>query len=265
MEEKDIKGLLKPKFEHYEEDPGADLWLAIEAEIHPGRKRRAAWWMYAAVAASVAILFFSLFWLLDQPSSTQNNTSPIAETDSVPGSGTITPEPQLTDDPHTPESLPDNVIERAPQFQKTGMGAPEKKSLKQLAKDSSQKDVSPAKKQIDENFASLNIETLNNPGFSPLTASPLPATAPAKVKTPVRKNNQPIHQDITSSHNTINLNELKVEDAVSFASNTLEKWKNSPIDVYQEKGPDGETKTYQVDIFNLRITKKTHKRVVKQL
>lgn len=263
MEEKDIKGLLKPKFEHYEEDPGADLWLAIEAEIHPGRKRRAAWWMYAAIAASVAILFFSLFWLLNQPADMQNLTAPIAESDSL--NGMPAPRSQFTDD-ETIESLPDNTPEKQPQFQRARLNAPEKKLTEKSAKDSSTQNVPSTKKQIDENFASLNIETLNNPGFSPLTASPLPATAPEKVKTQPIKNNQPaIRQDITSSHNTINLNELKVEDAVSFASNTLEKWKNSPIDVYQEKGPDGETKTYQVDIFNLRITKKTHKRVVKQL
>ncbi|MDX2245515.1 MAG: hypothetical protein SF052_01980 [Bacteroidia bacterium] len=257
MEEKDIKGLLKQSFEHFEADPGADLWPAIEAEIHS--RRKPAWWMYAAVAASVAILFFSLFWLLDQPSDNRNQ-APLVTNDSTPG--VSIPQPFMTEDSPEKQLPPDS--EKG--VQKTNLGAPEKKSLQPRKKDSSKELPTPSQKQIDENFAALNIETLNNPGLSPLTQTSIHAPDLPKAETPIKTYTQPaVRQEYVSSRNTIDLNDLKVEDAVSFASNTLEKWKNSPIDVYQEKGPDGETKTYQIDFFNLRITKKTHKRVVKQL
>ncbi|MEZ4828336.1 MAG: hypothetical protein R3C61_18905 [Bacteroidia bacterium] len=261
MEEKEIKGLLKQKFEHYEEDPGADLWLAIESEIHPGRRRVVAWWMYAAVAASVAILFFSLFLLLNQPDHTSHQPE-VAETDSVVVP--LIPQPLMTEDVPAPsETLP--AVKELP-VQKTSEGREVHHIAPKREKDSTKEFAKPPQKQVDENFAALNIETLNNPGFSPLTPVTLPEKAPAKVEIPTNKRNQPATpSQLADSKHTLNFNDLTVEDAVSFASNTIEKWKNSPIDVYQEKGPDGETKTYQVDFLNLRITKKTHKRVVKQL
>ena len=83
-ENKDIRGLLQQEFEHFEADPGIDLWPEIEAELRPKKKRLAIWWTYSAVAASIAILLFCLFWLFDEnPTSPIERESGIANIDTV--------------------------------------------------------------------------------------------------------------------------------------------------------------------------------------
>jgi len=69
----------------------------------------------------------------------------------------------------------------------------------------------------------------------------------------------PSYQETYGSRNTLNLNDIHPEDLVTFASRELSKWAKSPIEVTHEERPNREIRTYQLDILNLTITRKTHR------
>lgn len=283
-EQKDIKGLLKEKFEHYEADPGVDLWAAIDAEVHPERKRRGAWWMYAAVAASVTILFFSLFWLLKEPvkGSAQDQIVETETREDAPALQENIPQKKLAKT--SPETEHDSEIKSNPQVaeieeqeeNKSGVVGPDKNlhqeavadrnvSKNRNSADRPKAEKDPKLADYDE-YAALSVQTMSPANF-PMTEDIVqPETQkvnPTRTRPQNSTNQVPAH--FASNKKSINLNDLSVDDAVSFASNTLENWKKSPVEVYREKSEDGEVKTYQVDLFNLKITKKTHRKVLKKL
>ena len=119
-----------------------------------------------------------------------------------------------------------------------------------------------AHKNRDINVSQLAMQTMS-PGLVPLTKEIARPELPLVEKsTPM-----PVKAEFASygNKNSIDLNNLSAESVVAFASNGLSKWKKSPIDFYEEKGPNGELKVYQLDFLNLKITKKTRRNATKKL
>jgi hypothetical protein len=277
-ENKDIRGLLQTEFEHYEADPGVDLWPEIEAELKPKKKRAAIWWTYTVAAASIMLLFGSLFWLINQePEQQEQKNKQIVKIDSVWKEKTLKTIPDEDKESLTEERIeegndtPDRKIERripAPAKSYRVRNTPE--SFADQGKPATDKlaDVEEKpKKRTDINVSQIAMQTMG-PGFSPITDEIERQTAP-KIK-PSKENVDNIervnmNRQFANNKNSIDLNNLTAENAVSFVSNGLSKLKNSPVEFYQEKGPEGELKVYQLDFLNFKITKKTRKAPLKKL
>ena len=282
-ENKDIRGLLQTEFEHFEADPGVDLWPAIEAELRPRKKKIAVWWSYTIAAASIVILFGSLFWLLNQDPEEQLNEEPrIAEIDSVWKEKLPEEHFQTDEQTMTAENKEDDQEEIIDENIKTPVlasGSNNKKLKKNFADravdmpEDNQQKVRKALKDSEMNISQIAMQTMG-PGLSPMTEGMERLDAP---EIPKKKKVKPDNFDqndikrlntdrqFASNKTSIDLNNLTAENAVSFVSNGLSKLKNSPVDFYEERGPDGELKVYQLDFLNLKITKKTRKTPLKKL
>ena len=274
-ESKDIRGLLKQEFEHFEADPGIDLWPEIEGELRPKKKRAAAWWSYTAVAASIAILFFCLFWLFDENPQTQIEREPgLVRVDTIYKERPIENPKEVIEDKFAEEQTSPIQSEESNNVQQNL--SPVKRTRKTVvypaknladSQPDSKQNVSPAPekahKNKDINVSQIAMQTMG-PGLVPLTNEINRQDAPI-IAVSQKQISRASKNEFTDTRNSIDLNNLTVENAVAFASNGLSKWKKSPIDFYQEKSPDGEVKVYQLDFLNLKITRKTRRAATKKL
>jgi hypothetical protein len=82
-----------------------------------------------------------------------------------------------------------------------------------------------------------------------LRPQPLPADRPAQRP-----------QD-AGSRNQLDMQNLSLRKVVNFAVNEVAKWEQAPIEVYREQVGDEVVQTYQLDLFKLRITRKSYQSV----
>lgn len=260
-QEKDIRGKLTERFETYEPDPRVDLWPQIESRLHPGGTRRRAWVLWLSVAASVVILVAALVTLSINPSTEQG---PVYAEQNPPT------EPGNT--PNTPTDPAENTQPPAenPQTITADIGSPARKLF-----DSSVKTDNPSRPTVNSNPGNLppgmmpitNLEMpftrqqMEQMKLDKATVSTRPIVKPALPQTPVVA---PLPQEMAAAEpiqtkNSLDLSELTLKDAVSFAAEEVNKWAKSPLDIFHERKGNEEVHTYQFELFNFRITRKTYK------
>ncbi|MDX2285756.1 MAG: hypothetical protein NW241_16430 [Bacteroidia bacterium] len=249
--DQDIRGLLHERLAHQEAEPGRDLWPEIEQQLQ-GRKR--GWVIWLAVAASVLVLIGALAVL----SRLEPPAAPVA-------SG---PLPAPRNEVLEPLTAPaDSSRARAPQGAEPGRAASQ-----------------PRRMLADTSPAVLNSGSVTN--LSPVLQQAARAELrPIRVRNQLRQQAQadqllqrPQLEELVVAQaappaaaarsqagekNSLALDNLSLNQVVSFAANELNKWSKSPIDILHEKGENEEVHTYQLDLFNFRITKKNYKRQVK--
>ena len=96
-----------------------------------------------------------------------------------------------------------------------------------------------------------------NQSLSPKPDPESTTATPVAVRT---RKTQKQPADPSGKNRALNLNNLTLASAVSFASDELNRWAKSPVEIYEEETPEREVKTYELDILNLRITRKIHKK-----
>lgn len=239
----DIRGRLQDTFATYEAEPSRDLWPGVAAGLRPAPVRRARW-PYLAIAASVAILIGC--WVLlrpDTPPPTgpqplSHQLLPLPPVQHMPAPAEAPAQPPQAALATAVPPLPTDVTPAAPRPQLAVVQHP----------------VIPAQPEPRPVVAATPL-TPPAPSLAPAALEPvpvLPTTQLAQVA-------PPSYSESFGSRNSLNLNELKPEDLVTFASRELSKWARSPIDVTHEERPNQEIRTYQLDILNLTITRKTHR------
>lgn len=259
------RSVLQEQFEHYEADTEKDLWPAIEEKIDVKRVPFYLWRSTWLVAASVAVLM-GLMWMLGQPNNPAGQ-SPMA----------VGPQEQTNPE----EVSPEVVAPQSPAVQLAGVdmmpAAPSPEVLERL------------QQQRNNDISSAEPDDRNDQ----LTPSPLPpsrvipqvgpmqsmmperlqdldaarpsgnqnlAVARPRINRPRPAAQAPAQQTARGERQSLDLNNLTLGDAVSFASNELGKLVETPLEVYTEEVDGQEVRTYQLDLFNLRITRKTHKK-----
>ncbi|TAE55168.1 MAG: hypothetical protein EAZ89_05915 [Bacteroidetes bacterium] len=259
-QEKDIRGKLTERFESYEPDPRVDLWPQIESRLHPGGSRRRAWVIWLSVAASVVILVAALITLSINPAGEQEPA--------LAGSGTPASPGNSVGSPTAPNPKTQEPTERT-QALSADINAPARKLF-----DSSVKTGNPSRPAASNSPGKLP------PGMMPITGLEMPFTQqemqqmkldkaantrplvkPALPQTPVAA---PLPQEMAAAEpiqtkNSLDLSELTLKDAVSFAAEEVNKWAKSPLDIFHERKGNEEDHTYQFELFNFRITRKTYK------
>lgn len=258
------RSMLQEQFEHFEADTEKDLWPAIEEKIDAKRVPFYLWRSTWLVAASVAVLM-GLIWMLGQP-TTPAGQAPMAEG----------PKEQISPVQERPEGItPESpAVQLAEIDMPTG---PSPEVLQQL--------------QQQRNNDISSVETGDrNDQLTPSTLPPsrvIPRVGPMQSMMPERLQNldaarprenqnlavarpritpqarpapAPAQQITQGERQSLDLNNLTLGDAVSFASNELGKLVETPLEVYTEEVEGQEVRTYQLDLFNFRITRKTHKK-----
>jgi len=270
-EDQHIQDLLQDQFAQYEAEPDRDLWPAIESGLKGSRRKVIPLWTrYLAVAASL-LLLLGLVWLLRQPQ--QSPQGPIAQQPTEKERGPAQPPETMppTQAPPTPQAplAEGQNRQKPPQIEPL-----EPKKRPSLSIDSD---------QIDEPVLVQEAPAQRNPGprarlhlrpesMTPihhqlainqsLTPAPAPEAQADGLEVPLPERNRRPVQTVSASgkNRSLNLNELTLASAVSFASDELSRWAKSPVDVSEKETPEQEVKTFELDILNLKITRKIHKK-----
>lgn len=260
------RSVLQEQFEHYEADTEKDLWPAIEEKIDVKRVPFYLWRSTWLVAASVAVLM-GLMWMLGQP------TNPAGQAPMAVSPQEQTPSIEVSPEAATPESpavqfaevdLPTGpspeVLKRLEEQRNNDISSAEPDDRNDQLTPSSPPpsrvipQVGPMQSMMPERLQDLDSarprENQNLAVARPQINRP---TRPAQPPVPVQQVTQGERQ-------SLDLNNLTLGDAVSFASNELGKLVETPLEVYTEEVDGQEVRTYQLDLFNFRITRKTHKK-----
>lgn len=256
------KSVLQEQFEHFEAETERDLWPAIEEKIERKKIPFYLWRSTWLVAASVTMLFAAI-WVLQQPDSVKNG--PIAGQTETSTTESISPVPQSSPPPPVLTELAD--VDLLP----TSADPEVLQQLQALHNDG----ISPAgQEQISEPLVESSLppnRIIRQVGpMQPLMPQNLQnfeerAPRPSQVVAARRQERQApapqgVNQITTGERQSLDLNNLTLGDAVSFASNELGKLVETPLEVYTEEVDGQEVRTYQLDLFNLKITRKTHRR-----
>lgn len=257
------RSVLQEQFEHYEADTERDLWPAIEERIDARKVPFYLWRSTWLVAASV-ILLMGLIWMLGQPTG-------------IPAEQTMATQEEVDMPPtQSPAEQPD---QQQPPVQLAEVDmlptAPSPEVLERL------------QQQHNDDIASANAEendTNDKPSSLPPNrvirlAGPMQPLRPenlqdldaarprenqnlavARPRNPRPRPAAPVENTVQGERQSLDLNNLTLGDAVTFASNELGKLVETPLEVYTEEVEGQEVRTYQLDLFNLRITRKTHKK-----
>jgi hypothetical protein len=219
------------------------------------------------VAASL-LLLLGLVWLLRQPEPTLPQ-GPLAEQSGTPLTGPAEqPETTLSQvDEEVPTNAPAATDAPMQEDQRPQPTAPTRHaSPANLAQGEPQR-PSP----VRETPRSTRTQRLYDGAMTPvhrqlamqeaLADVPDPQAMPASrlARSKRRNRAQPVAR--TSGINReVNLNELTLANAFSLASEGLSNWSQSPVEIRREVTPEREVRTYELDILNLKITRKVHKK-----
>lgn len=284
----DIQGLLRDRFQNFEAEPEVDLWKGIEAELYPEKQRSRKLWPYFSIAASIAILIFT--WVYLGQIETSDSSAPAFVEETTPKEEQQEQTPVFTSPAEELEQEPQMAVE-----QEESSPEPEKRLVRDLQR-KVEAPVAERKKSdqplpqplfnkqelMDRNIAKteLNQEKLEKEesatAVAPITKE-LFAEADVKkeqqqVKQPqaeqpqveqvsATKSPKPVTETKPKSNTTLDLNNISFKNIVSLASDGIDKIKDaSPVKVYEEKNDKGESKVYQLNLFNLSVSHKTQKR-----
>lgn len=249
MNPSEPRGFLQERFEGFEPEPERDLWPAIESELRYRSRAARIPWPYIGVAASVLVLAGTLFMLWPRsplPSSyagreqqaplqeEQGSESPREEIGPAlanPGESTRAAAPRLlASSASKPTQAPRKEENPLPPAQ-----APAQPPLHALAS--------------NPTLLPLTAPGIGDMALPALRPQPLPADRPAQRP-----------QD-AGSRNQLDMQNLSLRKVVNFAVNEVAKWEQAPIEVYREQVGDEVVQTYQLDLFKLRITRKSYQSV----
>ncbi|MDX1906651.1 MAG: hypothetical protein SF053_06415 [Bacteroidia bacterium] len=257
----DIQGIWQESLGQYEAEPEHDLWPAIEKRLAAKPVRRFVWLPYATAAASVIVMVSLIITLNHDP---------------APATEPITDHKSQADDPQRPAYNPSQPVQSQPVTTDTHDRTRHSTSgqipvianpiehLQQIAQAGMTETQPQSSNPVEQlpQVAAVNLNEIPNmPTIDASVAQQTGApeaiavrnTAPQAVRTRYRPKSE------------LDVKDLSVDRALAFATLELSKWAKSPINVYYEKGEgQEEVRTYQLDLFNLKITKKTHKQIVKQ-
>lgn len=258
------RSMLQEQFEHFEADTEKDLWPAIEEKIDAKKVPFYLWRSTWLVAASIAVLM-GLIWMLGQPTNPAGQ-APMAEA------------PQ--EQPNPVEVRPEGINPESPAVQLAEIDMPTGPSPEVLQQLEQQRnnDISSAEPD-DRNdqltpsslppsrvipqvgpMQTLMPENLQNLDAERPSGNQNLAVARPRINRPRPAAQAPAQQIERGERQSLDLNNLTLGDAVSFASNELGKLVETPLEVYTEEVDGQEVRTYQLDLFNFRITRKTHKK-----
>lgn len=280
----EAKDWFKQEFEHFEAAPREDLWIAIDAQLRDSKRKRKAWIPYVSLAASILILLGVLWVFTPLGSSTE---SPMASSEQGVRAGSSA-QPRGTEAPRTAPgsgSAEDGTASERAQRPTTTESNPRREpgraaALEALAARDQAPDAPPSlalAESRNEGAAELPPDSMGPRHRSPRLreiqappsavalashalkpeAEPAPTTKVAAFFRPrVRRVGQTKRLDLT---------ELSLSSAVSFAANGLNFLTDAPIEVEQktEEEADEVSKTYIIRLKNFSIVKKHHQKVVK--
>ena len=254
----DMRGLLKDKFEAYEVDPGLDLWAGIEAEIRPEKKGWGKWTPFLTVAASILILL-SMYILLNDAPYPQGET-PFAKQENVPSVQT----PQNKYEPQFAEATPSPNTES--QTEKVAPAISKETRKRYAIRTSNVANMAEAPITLP----SQQVQTMVEPVRSEMELKPISRKSEIKEQSPelvqfaeqkiVNIKPQMPSNGIQGTKNSLNINKLTVNGTLDFVGKELNKWANSPINIYKEEKGNGEVRTFQIKLLDLEITQKTHRK-----
>lgn len=250
---------LQESFARFEAETERDLWPEIEARLERKARPMYLWRSTWLVAASV-VLLFGLIWLLRNPGSEPR-----------PAMAGLEPQEQLPSDntaPGQPEARPDT------EFAETGLtpAGPPKAVIDQL---NAPFQGQQTPNQIPDNQS--NISTSLPPSRIIRQVGPMNPLLPPHLQDNPSQVERPQNMTVArpaqsapakptyvvqGERQTIDLNNLSLGTVVDLASDELGKIVKTPFEVYREDLGGEEVRTYQLDLFNLRITRKSHRRTV---
>jgi len=270
--DKELRDLLQDHFVAYEAEPDRDIWAGVEAGLGQKPQRRVIplWWRYGAAIAASLLLLMGVIWLLRQPGELPSGTVAEQPTPAeVPVPETRVPQ-QLTQSPQGDEEIP-QTQENEPEPSVPPQIAPQPKPP--VARNLAEQRISPAPQpQVAPN----RVVSKEMPAVGPVDhldhaiVIAQPSTRPIDqvpeerlaVAQPVRIETRPIKRKSAgpAQRNELDLDDLTLANAISFASDELGKWAKSPVEIYTERTPEREVRTYELDILNLRITRKVYRK-----
>lgn len=277
---KETREWLQREFEHFEAEPPADLWPDIEARMEQEKKGRMKWIPYLSIAASILILL-GLFGSLQM--FERNSDSFIVKKTELEKPFNQTINPQMEENEITVAQNEDvlkkqnesEILEKEErdenrtspkvniltkpnlmaQVVNEPMGETQGNESESMIPENmlSQDDVTesilvniePSLKQIDINPSE---ELYDN--FVPTKAVQITKRKPTNIKR-------------IGSTNKLDLNDLTLENAVTFAANGLNRIVNSPLEIQHKKTEEESVKTYSFRLKNFSITRKQHVKTIK--
>lgn len=258
------RSMLQEQFEHFEADTEKDLWPAIEEKIDAKRVPFYLWRSTWLVAASVAVLM-GLMWMLGQPTNPAGQAPMAVTPQEQPKPVEVSPEIETTENPvvqlaeiDMPTGPSPEVLQQLQQQRNNDISSAEPDDRNDQLIPSSPPpsrvipQVGPMQSMMPERLQDLDAER-------PVGNQNL-AVARPRINRPRPAAQAPAQQSTRGERQSLDLNNLTLGDAVSFASNELGKLVETPLEVYTEEVDGQEVRTYQLDLFNFRITRKTHKK-----
>ncbi len=269
------RSTLKEQFDHFEAETERDLWPAIKEQLETKRVPFYLWKSTWLVAASVAMLL-GLVWMLNQ--ATPPEQTPLVQNSDVNApSESVSPSPQTfpadTDmaGADLMPTLPDpKLIQQMERERHEKLyGEPDQKG--EMAVESSLppnriiRQVGPMQPltpqsiqhQMERPEPTKNL-AVAQPAAQPITAETPTTVVAEQAPTPAPARPTPT-PTARGEKQTLNLNDLTLGDALSFASHELGKLVKSPVEVKTEETEEKEVRTYNFNLLNLRITRKIRK------
>lgn len=271
------RSALQEQFDHFEAETERDLWPAIEEQLDTRRVPFYLWRSTWLVAASIAVLM-GLIWMLGLP--TRQDQQPMAQTEEpvapvqpdAPILQQDSPRPDMADASLLPASPEPEVIEK---LERQRFEDSQRQQQTNTPREMIVESSLPADRIIRQPGPTNPLSPHNIlhhidqpvPREQIATQAPVPTAAEAVPTQPVEAvvattpKPQPTQAPAATQgqRRSLDLNNLSLSDAVTFASSELGKLVKTPLEVYTEETEDHEVRTYQLDLFNLRITRKTHK------
>jgi len=269
--EPELRGLLKNKFEHREEEPDIDLWPAIEEDIRRKSGLWQTWKPYLAIAATLVVLVSVWILARQEPQQPQQ----VAETQKQEG-GYLSNHDNYRRELATLEQLRKKDSEEDSERKNASASSKSKeneedyfvptgRSRQPLTLDKVERQQIAAA-TIREERQNLNLKAID---WEPEKTPSLANVEPEKINTRISplpvKQSKPQKataiQKINPHKTEIDLNTISLQDAVSFAVEKLNDKKpdlHSPVKVEEEMTKYGKKKTIEIKFFNVSITRKTY-------
>jgi|GEM_PF-3556191 len=277
-EQDNIHTQLKEVFADFEAEPSIDFWPAIEAELEKDRKRVAFWPYFVGIAASVIVLI-SFMWLMTEAVSPEEGTEIYAneKVDSLGGGEkgiavlVDTLNKTVEDEPIAPLQEKETNTQVAESVKQSIPNRPKKPSDSQKPNEQEvQKDEYPIEptvthmayedekgseqkgtpKEVEINWANVGDDSLKRTP-DPMIPEELPE--PIVVQAPSTPTVMPVsHKRVIDFSNGTEI--------LEFATESINKVIDTPINVMYEKDKEGESRTYQFSLRNFSITRKSHKK-----
>lgn len=266
------KDLFQERLADYEASPERDLWPEIEERLS-GKKKPIWLWRSSWLVAASIVLLLGLMWVLHResqpgqgPGMAQQGPLALRETpvDPAPDQAIISDSPaveyadlgmpqlaETTEVLQRPQTTPPNQDPPVADLStKATPTDPPRKQQEAMPASRRYQQVGPLQPVMPEQLQSRN--DVERPEIRNTIA--LTDDAPARVAPSARRT------VVQGEHQTINLQDMTLNDAVNLASDNLTRWVRTPIEMYREETEAQKVRIFEIDLLNLRITRKTAKR-----